>query len=131
MFRVITLLALLVALPTPASAQDSHLLVITGVGGDDEHSQSFHKWATAMIDAAKKKDGLPDSNIVYLSEKPDLDPKHIQGRSTKENVQKAFTDLAAKARPNDTVLVVLIGHGSFDGQQAAFSMPGPDLSPTD
>ena len=114
-----------------AFAQESHLLVITGVGGDDEHSQSFHKWATAMIDAAKKKDGLPDSNIIYLSEKPELDPKLIQGKSTKENVQKAFADLAAKARPSDTVLVVLIGHGSFDGRVAAFSMPGPDLTATD
>jgi hypothetical protein len=114
-----------------ASAQDSHLLVITGVGGDDEHSASFHKWATAMIDAARTKDGLPDSNIIYLSEKPELDPKHIQGKSTKEAVQKAFADLAAKARPNDTVLVVLIGHGSFDGRQAGFNLPGPDLAAAD
>jgi hypothetical protein len=122
---------LLAAFGAKASAQDSHLLVITGVGGDDEHSQNFHKWATAMIDAAKKKDGLADSNIIYLSEKPELDAKQIQGKSTKENVQKAFADLAATARPNDTVLIVLIGHGSFDGRQAAFSMPGPDLTPTD
>jgi len=115
----------------PSAAQESHLLVITGVGGDDEHSQTFHKWATAMIDAAKKKDGLPESNIIYLSEKPELDPKHIQGKSTKENVQKAFADLAAKARPNDSVLIVLIGHGAFDGRQAAFNIPGADLTATD
>jgi len=114
-----------------ANAQESHLLIITGVGGDDEHTQTFHKWATAMIDAAKKKDGLPDGNIIYLSEKPELDPKHIQGKSTKENVQKAFTDLAAKARPNDAVLIVLIGHGNFDGRQAAFNIPGADLTAGD
>src|SRR5262249_43333429 len=122
---------LLTVFGAKASAQESHLLVITGVGGDDEHSQTFHKWATAMIDAAKKKDGLPDDHIIYLSEKPELDPKRIQGKSTKENVQKAFADLAAKARPSDTVLIVLIGHGSFDGRLAAFSMPGPDLTASD
>ncbi len=126
--RIGGLLLILWAFASSAAAQESHLLVITGVGGDDEHSQNFHKWATAMIDAAKKKDGLPDSNIIYLSEKPELDPKHIQGKSTKENVQKAFADLAARARPNDAVLIVLIGHGSFDGRLAAFSMPGPDLN---
>ena len=127
----VTTLFLLCALAGRASAQDSHLLVITGVGGDDEHTQTFHKWATAMVDAAKKKDGLPDGNMTYLSEKPELDPKRIQGKSTRENVQKAFADLAARARPNDAVFIVLIGHGSFDGRQAAFSMPGPDLTPAD
>ena len=128
-FVVSWLLAL--ALGGSAAAQDSHLLIITGVGGDDEHTKNFHTWATAMIDAAKKKDGLADANIIYLSEKPELDPKRIQGKSTRENVQKAFADLAARARPNDAVFIVLIGHGSFDGRQAAFSLPGPDLTPAD
>jgi hypothetical protein len=124
-------LFVLLQLAASATAQDSHLLVITGVGGDEEHTKNFHKWATAMIDAAKKKDGLADGNIIYLSEKPELDPARIKGKSTRENVQKAFADLAARARPNDAVFVVLIGHGSFDGRQAAFSMPGPDLTPAD
>jgi|RhiMetStandDraft_4_1073278.scaffolds.fasta_scaffold09818_1 hypothetical protein len=118
-------------LSTAAAAQDSHLLVITGVGGDDEHTQQFHKWATAMIDAAKKKDGLSDDNIIYLSEKPELDAARIKGKSTRENVQKAFADLAARARPNDAVVIVLLGHGSFDGGRAAFNLPGVDLTPSD
>jgi hypothetical protein len=116
---------------SPVFAQDTHLVVITGVGGDEEHTKTFHKWATMMIDAAKKKDGLPDANIIYLSEKPDLEPSLIKGRSTRENVQKTLTDLAGRARPNDAVFIVLIGHGSFDGQQAAFNLPGPDLTPAD
>lgn len=115
----------------PAMAQDSHLIVITGVGGDEEHSKTFHKWAAAMIDAAKKKDGVPDANILYLGEKPDLDPARIKSRSSKESVEKAFTDLAARARPSDAVFVLLIGHGSYDGRQAAFNLPGPDLTPAD
>lgn len=115
----------------PAAAQDSHLLVITGVGGDEEHSKLFHTWATTMIDAAKKKDGLADANIIYLSEKPEVDPGRVKAKSTRENVDKAFADLAAKARPNDAVFIILIGHGSFDGQQAAFNLPGPDLTPAD
>src|SRR5207247_8790592 len=90
-FRAFVLSWLMVlALGGSAAAQDSHLLVITGVGGDDEHTKTFHTWATAMIDAAKKKDGLADANIIYLSEKPELDSKRIQGKSTRENVQKAF-----------------------------------------
>jgi hypothetical protein len=101
-----------------AFAQTTHLLVITGVPGDDEHAKTFAKWAEAFIDAAKKKDAVPDANITYLSD----------GRSTREGVQKAFADLSARVKPADGVVVLLIGHGSFNGTQAAFNLPGPDLT---
>jgi hypothetical protein len=107
-----------VTLVSPAFAQQTHLLVITGVPGDDEHAQQFQKWAASFIDAAKTKENVPDANITYLSDK----------RSTREGVDKAFGDLAARARPNDGVFVLLIGHGSFNGTQAAFNLPGPDLT---
>ena len=118
-------------LPSAVAAQDIHVLVITGVSGDDEHAQRFHKWASTVVDAAKKRGGVPDANITYLAEKPDQDSARIRGRSTKENVEKAFADIAARARPNDEVFVLLIGHGSFDGRQSAFNLPGPDLTATD
>ena len=51
--------------------------------------------------------GVADENIVYLSEKPAQDPARIRDRSTRENVQKAFADIAGRARPDDEVFVVL------------------------
>src|SRR4029079_13641892 len=89
-----------------AAAQGSHLLVITGVAGDEDHAKLFHDWATKLIDAAKTKDGVPDANIIYLAEKPAIDAARIRGRSTSENVQKAVADLAAKAHPGDQVVIV-------------------------
>ena len=103
---------------TPAFAQQTHLLVITGVPGDEEHAQQFQKWATSFIDAAKKKDAVPDANITYLADK----------QSTRGGVEKAFTDIAARVKPTDAVFVLLLGHGSFNGTQAAFNLPGPDLT---
>jgi hypothetical protein len=102
-------------------AQQTHLLVITGVPGDEEHAAQFQKWAASFIDAAKKKDAVPDANITLLADK----------RATREAVEKAFSDLAARARPNESVVVLLIGHGSFNGTQAAFNLPGPDLTVPD
>jgi peptidase C13-like protein len=124
-------LGIMAALARPASAQDTHLLVITGVGGDEEHTAQFHQWATTIIDAAKDRGGLTEAAITYLGEKPDLAPGRINGRSTRENVQKAFAELAGRAKPEDEVFIVLIGHGSFDGRQAAFNLPGPDLTADD
>jgi hypothetical protein len=112
-----------------ARAQDVHLLVITGVGGDEEHTAQFQKWAGAVVDSAKKH-GVLDANINWLGETTEKDPR-IKARSTKDNVTKAFTDLAAKVKPEDEVFVLLIGHGSFDGTTAAFNLPGPDLTAAD
>ena len=103
---------------SPAFAQQTHLLVITGVPGDEEHAKQFAKWAEAFIDAAKKKDSVPDANITYLSDR----------RAARESVEKAVADIAARAKPNDGVVVLLIGHGSFNGSTAAFNLPGPDLN---
>jgi hypothetical protein len=114
-----------------AFAQDTHLLVITGVGGDDEHTQNFHKWASAIVETARERGGLTDETITYLGDKPELDPTHIKARSTRANVEKAFADLAAKAQPADEVVIVLIGHGSFDGKIGAFNLAGPDLNTDD
>ena len=114
----------------PAAAQDVHLLVIAGVGGDEAHSTQFHKWASSVIDGAKKH-GLSDEAITYLAERTELDPARIKLRSTRENVTAAFADLAKRVKVNDEIIVLLIGHGTFDGKTAAFNLPGPDLAATD
>ena len=130
-FRSAVIVLALLAFARPAFAQDTHLLVITGVGGDDEHTQNFHKWASAIVSAARERGGLTDATITYLGDKPELDSAHIKARSTRENVQKAFADLASLAKPADEVFVILIGHGSFDGQKGSFNLAGPDLSADD
>ncbi len=124
-------LVCLSAVVRPAAAQETHLLVITGVEGDAEHGDQFHKWASSLIDAAKKKGGLGDADVTYLGDKVERDPSRIQARLTAENVRKAFADLAGRARPADEVFIVLFGHGSYDGRVAAFNLPGPDLAVAD
>lgn len=114
-----------------AAAQDSHILVVTGVAGDEAHAKQFHAWATKLLDAAKTRDGVPDANITYLAEKTETDAARIRGRSTREAVTQAVASIAAKAKPGDQVVIVLIGHGSFDGTVGAFSLPGPDLTAAD
>jgi hypothetical protein len=113
-----------------ASAQDTRLMVISGVGGDDEHTAQFHKWADLVIDGAKKS-GVPEANISYLADAPEQDAAHKPLRSTKENIAHAFADVTAKSKPGDEVFILLIGHGSFDGKESAFNIPGPDLTASD
>jgi hypothetical protein len=121
----LAILACAAFLATSVGAQQSHVLVITGVAGDPEFSTKFHEWAVKLVDAASSKHGVATENIVYLSEKPELGRN--AGKSTRENVQSAFARLTEKSRSGDAVLIVLIGHGSLDGGVSRFNLPGPDL----
>jgi len=126
---VITLFGLL-CLPLVAAAQDTYLLVITGVAGDEPFSAQYQKWAASIVDGAKKR-GVAAANITYLAELPEKDTARAKGKSTREAVATAIGDIAKAAKLNDEVFIILIGHGSFDGRTAAFNLPGPDLSAPD
>jgi hypothetical protein len=101
--------------------------VIVGLAGEPEHAELFQRWGATLFDASVK---LGVAQPIYLAEKPEVDPKRITGRSTKEEVIKAFEKLKTAAE-DDVVLIVLIGHGTFDGKVAKFNLPGPDLTPSD
>jgi Peptidase C13 family len=123
------LIALLLGFAAPAVAQTTHVAIVVGLAGTPEHAELFQRWATTLADASVKMGVTPD-HLVYLSEKTEADPKRISGKSTKEEIVKAFEKLA-QAGPDDVVFVVLIGHGTFDGRVAKFNLPGPDMTPED
>jgi hypothetical protein len=121
---VTTLLAL------QSQAGDSHLLIVSGIGGQPQYTEAFHRWGSGLYEAATERLGLPESNIVYLAERVELDPR-IQARSTKENLEQALVDIGAKAGPTDRVFIVLIGHGSTNNDEPRFNLPGPDVAAAD
>jgi hypothetical protein len=129
--RRLTLVAALLLMSAPVHAQQTHLLVVVGLGGDDVYRERFHDWAARLVDAARDRYGLPAENVRYLGEKPELDPERIAGRATRENVEAAVRDVARRAEPGDGVLVVLIGHGTARGEEARFNLPGPDMGPAE
>jgi hypothetical protein len=47
---------------------------------------------------------------------------------TREQVRAALDRVAKEAQPQDAVVLMLIGHGSFDGYEYKINLPGPDLS---
>jgi hypothetical protein len=119
----------LLALAAPAAAQTVHLCVIVGLAGDPEHGELFQRWASTLVDGATDRLGIARDHIVYLSEEPEKDPKRATGKSTQQEIERAFATLAKTVKEDDVVFVVLIGHGTFDGKVAKFNLPGPDMTP--
>ncbi|MBX7187385.1 MAG: hypothetical protein K1Y01_19735 [Vicinamibacteria bacterium] len=123
--------AALLALSASAAAQETHLLIVAGLGGEPQYAESFRAWSAALQASAEKRLGIPRSHITLLAESAGKDLAGADGRSTREELQRAFGQVAARCRPGDTVAVVLFGHGSGAGEEARFNLPGPDASARD
>ena len=130
-WRVASTLAVVALFVAPVGAQQTHILVLTGLSGDPAYAEQFHTWATTLVDAATERYELPAEQVTYLGEKTAIDPERVDGRSTRENVEQAFRDIADQAQPNDHVLVLLIGHGSYNSGESRFNLPGRDLTAKD
>lgn len=119
----------LAALQSPTG--DRHLLVVSGIGGEPAYRERFYEWGATMVDAAHDRLGLPEANVVFLAERTERDPDRIDDRSTKENIEAALAAMAQRAAADDVVAILFIGHGSMQGDEARFSIPGPDVTAAD
>ena len=104
------------------------VLIVTGASGEPRFATGFHAQAMALRVSATTKLGIPDSLMTYLAENPAVDPTNIKGKSTREGVAQAIDAIAARAKPADNVMILLLGHGSSQNDESRFSMPGPDLT---
>lgn len=129
--RVVLVAAGLALGPTTVAAQDTHLLLIAGLGGDPEYTRVFHSWMSRFADAATERYGVAATRITYLGESPELDPTRISARSTLESIRAAFSTLATEMAATDELIVLMAGHGTFRNQTARFNIPGPDLTPAE
>jgi hypothetical protein len=89
-------------------------VTISGLGGEPDYDQRFKGWAND-IDASLKKAG-GDSNVITM-----IAP-------TRDQIRARFDTLAKEAKPSDSLVVMLIGHGTFDGVDYKFNIPGPDIT---
>ena len=121
-------LCALCSLPGSAQAQNTHVAVVVGLAGEAEHGEAFRRWAGTLVDHATTRLGVPRERVVYLADQPEQDTTRATGKSTKDAIHKTLISMASAAGPDDTVFIVLIGHGTFDGKIAKFNLPGPDMT---
>lgn len=126
------LLALLLGLaPAGLSAQRTHALIVTGLGGAPRFSAAFAEQGGALHELARTRWRVADSSLIWLAEDPARDPARINGKSTKEQVGAAFLALSQRVSPGDVLVVLLVGHGSGEGADSRVNMPGSDPTAAD
>lgn len=98
----------LLALSAAVQAADFRLAV-AGLGGEPDYEARF---AALAAEHARLAGGEALSGP----------------QATKAALQAALERLAAQSGPEDTLELLLIGHGTFDGLVYKFNLPGPDVS---
>jgi hypothetical protein len=93
----------------------TYYVTIAGIGGEPEYDQRFTSWAK---DIDKILRATPDAQVETL----------YGAASTKAKFESVLREIATKAKPDDGIVIMLIGHGSFDGTDYKINLPGPDLS---
>ena len=123
----LVLAAALLAIIVPRATAQAYYVVVSGIGGDPAYTARFTAWGDTVVDAVRERWGVPDSDIVYLGEHPQADPR-MSGSATKQRLTAALRALAAKAGPDADVFLVLFGHGSDRGGGPRFNLVGPDIT---
>jgi hypothetical protein len=124
------------ATPVPAAAAERYALIVSGASGSKEVAESQQKWRVALAKAMRTKMQIPAEHIIVLSDQPS-DGSGDGGSgipellATRENVGAGFTKILRTMKHDDLLLVVLLGHSTFDGVDAKFNLVGPDLEAND
>ena len=113
--RKIASLALLMFAALPARAA-TYFVTIAGLGGEPDYEQRFTAAATDL-DHILKASGS-DAHVYTLT----------GANSTRQRIEDTLGQIARQAKPDDDFVLILIGHGTFDGVEYKFNLPGPDVS---
>jgi len=123
--------------PRPADPK-KYAIIVAGVGGEESYTKKFTAEAMRLYEALTIDLGFGSKNTYLLTEVAASgaeDGGHetaaTSRRSTAEELRKDFAEIKAAANAESFVVLVLIGHGSFDNQQAKFNLIGPDLTAKD
>ena len=107
----------------PATAAERYALVISGVSGGEKYAAQQKKWREEIATFLTAGLAVPDANLVVLDEEHDA-----SSTPTAANIRRVLGDLRRRITGSDTLLLVLLGHGTYDGIDAKFNLVGPDLN---
>ena len=112
--------------PMRSLASDRYALIVTGANGEPAYADQYGQWRQNAVGALLEKLAFDESKITTL-----FDGGDAAHDANAANVKRALSDLRNRVTGDDLLLVLLIGHGSFDGVEAKFNLVGPDLSSVD
>ncbi|WP_164102440.1 DUF3500 domain-containing protein [Candidatus Laterigemmans baculatus] len=118
------------------------VVIVVGAGGTDEYAAAFSEWAERWEKVATEA----QANVTRIGPVVSRESESVDSESTESESTESESTESGEAAPADRELLlesleqlkadsgqaplwlVLIGHGTFQQEQAKFNLRGPDLS---
>jgi hypothetical protein len=104
---------LLWALPAQGAG---YFVTVAGLGGEPDYEQRFTAMATDLDKILKGSGG--EVHVYTLT----------GAQATREHLTQTLAQVARDAKQDDEFTLTLIGHGTYDGTEYKFNLPGPDIT---
>ena len=124
-FRILVLIAVMVATPRLAAAEDRWAVIICGASGGQKYADQMRDWRASLQTSLVDRYGFKKDHVKMLVDESVKTGGEV---ANAENVKKLFAELKKGGSKDDFVLIVLLGHGTYDGDVAKFNLVGPDLT---
>src|SRR5687768_18345754 len=116
-----------IATPLAAAAETRWAVIISGASGGEKYAEQMATWRSELRSALVDRYGFEAERVKLL-----VDEAAKSGdRATTANVRSLFAEIKKAGSKEDFVLVVLLGHGTYDGDVAKFNLVGPDMTAKD
>ena len=126
-YWILLLAAIVLTSPAPAAAETRWAVVISGASGGEKYAEQMRGWREGLRSAMVDRYGFKAEHVRLL-----VDESASTGeKGSADNVRKVFTEIKKAGTKDDFVLVILLGHGTYDGDVAKFNLVGPDLTAKD
>jgi hypothetical protein len=113
--------------PAAARAEQRWALVLSGASGGAKYAEEMNKWRNELAMALVDRYGFPKDKVRVL-----VDETVKTGeQGTAANVRAVIGDAKKQLTRDDLLLIIFLGHGTYDGDAAKFNLVGPDLTAAD
>ena len=93
----------------------TYYVTVAGLGGEPDYEQRFIATANELDKIFRTADG---AHVYTL----------VGKQANRAGLTNVLGSVAREAKPEDDLILTLIGHGSFDGTEYKFNLIGPDIS---
>jgi len=113
-----SIVALIVWLASSPCMADNFALVVSGASGGEAYAKKYDGWRVSIVRTLRSL-GYQDDHVIELSE------------ASRHQIELALQRLNSRVMKDDQLFVLLIGHGTAEGDTAKFNLAGPDMTARD
>jgi hypothetical protein len=118
--------------PRQAATGTRRALIGCGLPGDDEHRNRCAATVERLYKALTQRYGFSASEVLvrFGVERRSGDGPALatsRGLSNRDGLAADVAELRKRLAPQDTLWVIVLGHGHYDGRHSHWNIPGPDL----